>query len=129
MKFGYTILYVNNVQETLSFYEKAFGLEIGMMADTQEYGELKTGQTTLAFAAKDFVKTHFAVPFEEAALNKLAPPVELAFVSDNVADDFEKALRGGAVLVKRPEIKSWGQQVAYVRDNNGFLVEICSPLP
>jgi hypothetical protein len=30
--------------------------------------------------------------------------------------------------VKAPETKPWGQIVAYVRDNNGCIVEICSPI-
>jgi len=31
--------------------------------------------------------------------------------------------------VSEPETKPWGQTVAYVRDRNGFLVELCSPMP
>ena len=34
----------------------------------------------------------------------------------------------GAVVVKEPQKKPWGQLVGYVRDNNGFLVEICAPM-
>jgi lactoylglutathione lyase len=37
---------------------------------------------------------------------------------------FAKALADGAVLVKKPETNPWGQIVGYVRDNNGFFVEI-----
>ncbi|MFO0110274.1 MAG: VOC family protein, partial [Alphaproteobacteria bacterium] len=33
-----------------------------------------------------------------------------------------------AAPLKKPEQKPWGQTVAYVRDLNGFLVEICSPV-
>jgi lactoylglutathione lyase len=38
-------------------------------------------------------------------------------------------LAAGASAVKSPETKPWGQIVGYVRDPNGFLVEICSELP
>jgi hypothetical protein len=31
--------------------------------------------------------------------------------------------------VAEPTQKPWGQTVAYLRDNQGFLIEICSPLP
>jgi hypothetical protein len=27
-----------------------------------------------------------------------------------------------------PTVKPWGQTVSYVRDLDGFLVEICSPM-
>lgn len=128
MKLGYTILYVDNVPDTLAFYQKAFGSEVGVMTETNEYGELKTGDTKLAFAANHFVKTLTAVAFEAAAPHKSAPPLELGFVTEAVEDAYAKAVAAGAVPVKKTESKPWGQLVGYVRDNNGFLVELCSPI-
>ncbi len=128
MKLGYTILYVASVPDTIAFYEKAFGLERGMVTPTNEYGELKTGDTKLAFAANSFVKTLTGVAFEEAAPGKSAPPVELGMVTEDVDAAYAKALAAGAVSIKKPEKKPWGQIVGYVRDNNGFLVEICTPV-
>jgi lactoylglutathione lyase len=129
MTFGYTILYVDSVGETVSFYEKAFGLERGMVTATLEYAEMKTGATKLAFAANSFVKTLTTVPFEAASPAKPAPPLELGLVSEDVEAAFATAVSAGAFPVKKPERKPWGQLVGYVRDNNGFLVEICSPMP
>lgn len=126
--FGYTILYVESVEETIDFYEKAFGLERGMVTETNEYGELLTGGTKLAFAANSFVKSLQSVPFAAASLEKPAPAMELGLVTETVEADFERAVAFGAIVVKRPETKPWGQIVGYVRDNNGFLVEICSPI-
>jgi uncharacterized glyoxalase superfamily protein PhnB len=128
MKLGYTILYVESVAETLAFYERAFGLTRGMVTDTHEYGELQTGDTKLAFAANSFVKGLTSLPFEAVSQGKAAPPMELGLVTETVEQDFERAVAAGAVVVKRPERKPWGQLVGYVRDNNGFLVEICSPI-
>ena len=129
MKLGYTILYVPSVADTIAFYERAFGLKRGMVADGGEYGELRTGGTTLAFAATSFAQGLTNVPFEPAAPDKAAPPVELGFVTDTVETDFDHAVEAGAIVVKQPERKPWGQLVGYVRDNNGFLIEICSPVP
>jgi lactoylglutathione lyase len=42
---------------------------------------------------------------------------------------FKRAIAAGAIEVARPARKPWGQTVSYVRDPNGLLVEICSPLP
>lgn len=128
MKLGYTILYVASVPDTVAFNERAFGLERGMVTEAGEYAELSTGSTTLAFAANSFAETLTGVPFEAAALNKAAPPVELGFVTDAVEAMFDRAVSAGAVAVKRPERKPWGQLVGYVRDNTGFLVEICFPV-
>lgn len=57
-----------------------------------------------------------------------APSVEVAFVTDDVAGDFEKAVQAEAKAVTPPTQKPWGQTVSYVRDLNGYLVEICSPV-
>lgn len=48
---------------------------------------------------------------------------------DNVDAAFQRALIAGAVSLKEPTKKPRGQIVSYVRDLNGFLVEICSPMP
>ena len=128
MKLGFSILYVESVPETIAFYERAFGLEAGMVTPTGEYGEMNTGQTKLAFSANSFARTLTDVPFESAALSKAAPPIELGLVTDAVEAAYDRAVAAGAVAVKRPEKKPWGQLVGYVRDNNGFLVELCSPL-
>ncbi len=128
MKLGYSILYVESVPETVAFYERAFGLPRRMVTLSEEYGEMDTGQTKLAFAANSFAITLSNVPFEAAAPGKAAPPVELGLVTDEVEAAYARALAAGAVGVKTPEMKPWGQMVGYVRDNNGFLVELCSPL-
>jgi lactoylglutathione lyase len=129
MKLGYTILYVNDVEATLRFYERAFGLKRKMLDEGKQYGELDTGGTTLAFAANGFVRSHMPVKFEEAGPSKEAPPIELGMVTQDVENSFRQAVAAGAVEVKKPEKKPWGQTVGYVRDINGFLVEICSPIP
>ncbi len=39
-----------------------------------------------------------------------------------------KAIKEGAVLLEEAIVKPWGQKVGYVKDINGFLVEICTPI-
>ena len=41
---------------------------------------------------------------------------------------WHRALEAGAVKVTSPQVKPWGQTVAYVRDPEGMLVEICTPV-
>ena len=122
MRFGYTIVYVDDVAATIAFYEKAFGQQRGMVAG-DEFGELKTGETKLGFAAKKMLhgEGQFASP-EGKVLG-----VEIAFVTGDVQKAYDTAVAAGAKSVSKPEKKPWGQIVAYVRDNNGFLVELCTP--
>lgn len=128
MNFGYTILYVENVGAAITFYEQAFGFERRFLMEGQ-YGEIETGQTRLGFSANAFAKTLTPVGFEPASLAQPAPAMELGFCTEDVAGALAKALAAGATLVKEPEEKPWGQTVAYVRDLDGFLLEICTPMP
>jgi uncharacterized glyoxalase superfamily protein PhnB len=54
--------------------------------------------------------------------------VEVALVTTDVAGLYARAVEAGATTVSEPATKPWGQTVAYVRDNAGHLVEICSPV-
>ena len=53
---------------------------------------------------------------------------ELAFVTENIEADFAKALQAGAFEYESVKDKPWGQKVGYLRDVNGFLIEMCTPV-
>jgi len=54
--------------------------------------------------------------------------MEIGLTTDNVQEAVDKAIKAGASLVENPKVKPWGQTVAYVKDIDGFLVEICTPI-
>lgn len=128
---GYVILYVEDVAASLAFYERAFGLTRRMFVDEngQAYGELETGAARLAFASLSLAQTHLKQAFVVSAAQKPPLGVEIALLTTDVAAMLQQALDAGATLVSEPENKPWGQTVAYVRDANGFLVELCTPMP
>lgn len=128
MKFGYTILYVEDVEKTLLFYENAFGMVRHFLHESKQYGELDTGETKLAFASGDLARSHGVDFVDNDASKHKAPGFEIAFVSDDIKQSYDRALRHGARSVKGPAMKPWGQEVAYVRDLNGILVELCTPM-
>jgi len=125
LKFKYTILYVNDVVETFNFYEKAFGLTRKMQHESGEYGELDTGSTILAFSSHKLMKELEKNP---AKPNPKTPTFEIAFETDDVKTALSNALKAGAILVQDAADMPWGQTIAYVTENNGFLVEICTPV-
>lgn len=125
MQFAYTILYVENVKQTLTFYEKAFGLSIKFIHESEDYGELATGNTTLAFSSLELMTQIGKNP---SSPNAESPAFEIAFTTDDVNAALKKALAAGAALVQDAEDMPWGQTTAYVRDLNGFLVELCTPI-
>lgn len=38
------------------------------------------------------------------------------------------AIKSGAKQLAETAIKPWGQKVGYLRDLNGFIIEICTPI-
>lgn len=129
MKYAYTILYVENVTETIEFYEIAFGFSRKFITPENDYGELLTGETTIAFASIELGNSNFKGGFEKSS--KVGKPfgIELAFTTETIETDFKKALQAGATEFEPLSEKPWGQKVGYLRDNNGFLIEICTPMP
>ncbi|MEO1515813.1 MAG: VOC family protein [Bacteroidota bacterium] len=128
MKYAYTILYVENVTETIEFYEKAFGFSRKFITAENDYGELITGETCLAFASVELGNANFSNGFERIPKSGKPFGVELAFTTENIETDFQRAIEAGAVEFEALSEKPWGQKVGYVRDNNGFLIEICTPI-
>lgn len=128
IRFGYTILYVKDVEATLSFYEKAFGFQRKFIAPDQSYGELLTGSTTLSFASNTLAASNLTDGFIESdAMNKPFG-MEIGFTTSEVEKTVKAALDAGATLLEEPKKKTWGQVVAYVKDPEGFLIEICTPM-
>jgi uncharacterized glyoxalase superfamily protein PhnB len=128
VKFGYTILYVEDVNRSIKFYEKAFGLKRKLLTPDGAYGELDTGGTTLSFASIALAKSNLPDGFVES--NPAGQPfgIEIGLTTPDVEKCWKKAVQSGATGVAPPKTKPWGQVVAYVRDPDGFLVEICTPM-
>jgi uncharacterized glyoxalase superfamily protein PhnB len=125
MKLRYTILYVENVEKTLTFYTEAFGIPRAMLHEQGDYGELQSGETKLSFSSLELMKSLGKNVLEK---NGTADTFEIAFETDDVAVALANSLDAGAELVQNVEEMPWGQTTAYVRDLNGFLVELCSAI-
>ncbi|MCV9927195.1 VOC family protein [Flavobacterium sp. LS1R49] len=128
VKFGYTILYVNDVTKSISFYENAFGFTRKFVTPDNDYGELSTGETTISFASKELASSNLKDGFIESDLTNKPFALELGFITENVDEVLAKAKEAGAIILQEAKQKPWGQTVAYVRDIDGFLIEICTPM-
>jgi len=126
VKFGYTILYVNDVTKSVDFYESSFDFVRRFITPENDYAEMETGGTTLAFASLALGKSNLKAGFQESSVVGKPFGIELAFSTDNVQTTLEKAQKQGAVLVEPPVVKPWGQTVAYILDIDGFLIELCT---
>ena len=127
MQFGYVIIYVQNVEESLDFYQRAFSCKVKFFAESKLYGELDTGKTILAFCDELFCEKN-GLSFNKNRSDVAAPGFEIGFLADDVEASYHHAIAQGAQPVKEPVKKPWGQIVAYVKDHNGIIIEICNPI-
>jgi lactoylglutathione lyase len=127
LRFGYTILYVADVGASLDFYERALGQRRRFVHESGQYAELDTGPTALALAARELAAANVPGLYRPERRAGAQPTFEVCFVTDDVQGAFERATSEGAETVSEPQTKPWGQDVAYVRDLDGNLVEIASP--
>jgi lactoylglutathione lyase len=127
---GYVILCVKDVGASLEFYERAFGLKRRFFNDDdgKAYGELDTGAACLAFASLEMARANLGQDVAAASLGKQPQAVEIALVTADVHGLYARAVGAGATKLCEPEVKPWGQTVGYVRDQDGHLVEICTPV-
>jgi lactoylglutathione lyase len=128
VKLGYTILYVSNVTRSIEFYESAFGFERKFVTPENDYGELSTGETTISFASIALANSNLKSGFLQSSPIDKPFGLELALVTETVLETMEQAVSAGATVIEKPIQKPWGQTVGYIRDLDGFLLEICSPI-
>jgi uncharacterized glyoxalase superfamily protein PhnB len=128
MEFGYTILHVDDVQKSVEFYEQAFGLKRRFIHEGGQYAEMETGSTALAFASNELAATNLPDGFRRNSISEKPAGIEIALLSTDLEAAHAHAINCGAKEVVAPKRKPWGQTVAYVRDLDGVLVELASPL-
>ena len=124
---GYVILYVPDVGETLTFYERAFGLARRFVHESGAYGELETGATVLAFASEELADSH-GFAYRRQRPEAAPGAFEVVLVTDDVAALVDRAAAAGARRLVAPKQTPWGQTIAYVGDPVGHTIEICTPV-
>ena len=80
MRFSYAIVYVDDVIKATEFYQKAFDLKTKFIHESNMYAELESGQTTLAFAANEMLKSNTGIEAQKGAKNCF----EIAFSSPGI---------------------------------------------
>ena len=125
MHLRYAILYVDDVEHSMQFFERAFGLARGMLHESGDYGELRTGDTKLAFSSTALMRSLGKAPGRP---DPAAPVFEIAFEIEDVAAAVDAARQAGAAVRQEVREEPWGQTTAYVTDPNGYLIELCSPV-
>lgn len=127
MKLSYTILYVQDVQASIDFYQAAFGLNLKFKHEGGDYAEMQTGETTLAFCGYDLADQVVGKPYQKPSCER---PIasQLTLEPSDVKSAFEQAKTAGARVLCEPEIKPWNFEVAILQDPDGHLIELAKNL-
>jgi uncharacterized glyoxalase superfamily protein PhnB len=122
---------VADVEATVAFYEKGFGLERRFVTPEGDYGELETGATTLSFVSLGLAGQNLDAAGGFAPIEPTGSPVgaSITLITDDVTQAVATAEQAGATRYTEPTVKPWGQTVAYMRDPNGILLEVGTPVP
>jgi uncharacterized glyoxalase superfamily protein PhnB len=123
MKLSYTILYVNNVADSVAFYQKAFGIKNRFIHESGDYAEMETGEVTLAFCAHNLAKDIVKQNYLKASQGQLLGS-QISFEPQDIKEAYETALENGAKSISPPELKPWGWECAILLDLDGHIVEI-----
>jgi predicted enzyme related to lactoylglutathione lyase len=98
MRLAYVIIYVPDIEETVTFYENAFGVSRRFIHESG-YAEMETGATALAFATEKLAASNGVVTRQNRP-NEDAAAAEIAFVSNDVPTAFANAVAAGASACK-----------------------------
>ena len=93
MRFGGTVLYVDEVSPVVDFYRRVFGLELRFFDDTLGFAELETGGSTLVIAAHSLGEMLMPNRYVRPADGRPAG-IEIAFLTCDVPASFAKAIAG-----------------------------------
>ncbi|WP_138506364.1 VOC family protein [Nostoc sp. PA-18-2419] len=126
MKFGYTVIWVDDVVKTVEFYEKAFGLVRRTLVDKGHFiwAEIETGNTTLAFSSSSEAHKLFPSGFHPNEATQPPTLIQISFITPDVGSAYMRAIGAGAKTLDAPKTQPGGQTIARVRDLNGVLVSL-----
>lgn len=127
-KLGWVIVYVPDVEEAVTFYERAFGLARTFVDPAGQFGQLDTGSTALGFTSDALGAANVPQGVRRPGSEEPTASMELAFVFDDVTAAYAHAVEQGCIPLSEPEVKPHGQTVGWVRDPWSTLIEIASPI-
>ena len=136
MQFRWAIVYVRDVEASVRFYERAFGLGLRFAAEGGEYAELETGATALGLASNTMAAQNFAQPVRENDAGQAPAAFEIGFEVEDVAAAYAHAVEAGATPLAEPVQRARpGRPSARAEADgrlrarpDGIIVELGSPV-
>jgi len=120
----YVVLVVQDLDRALHFYCDVLGLPLGHRSGS--FAQLATGETRVALYERAAMAATLGQELESPSPD--APGFELGFKVDSCDAAYAELVSDGATPVVSPTDRAWRQRTAYVRDPDGYLVELAEDL-
>ena len=129
VKFGYTVFWVEDAEQTAQFYEQVFGLKRRFQTQTPltPWIEMETGETALAFAQFSEAEVLFSGHYRKHDAQEAPVASVISFVTEDVQAVYDAAMKSGSTSITAPKTEPWGQTIARIRDINGIVISIATP--
>lgn len=124
MEYVKTVIYVDDVEETLDFYYQAFAISTLHIDENSQYGELDIGGCIIGFAAHPLAQSHFKQGYIRTQPKQPALGFELMLRCKDIEQVYQKAVSAGAEPLTKPFETESGKQLAYVRSIEGTLISL-----
>lgn len=130
MRFTHTRLLVSKFDACFRFYRDVMGFEVGWGAEGTGYADLKApdGAALSLFQREEMSEAlgTLNLPYEASIQDRFA----LTFETDDLDGTMTQLrLKGANFTTKPKDHPDWGIRTVYMRDPDGNLIEINSPMP
>jgi lactoylglutathione lyase len=116
----YVILYVDDLERSLSFYRLLLGVVGARRSET--YAELVLENCRLGFYLRD------AAPDLLGRLSE-GSGAELLFLVEDVDAEADRLRSAGVRILSGPLDRPWGHRTVHIEDPDGHVVELAREIP
>ncbi len=122
MRFLHTMLRVRNLEDSIEFYEKMFGMKLNRKSENKDF------RYTLAFIGFEDSSVEIELTYnwdqsEDYDLGNGYGHIALGF--DDIYETCEKIRSAGWTISREPGPVKWGTtEIAFVKDPDGYSIEL-----
>ncbi len=129
MRFSFTYLWVPDVEKAMAFHEKAFGLPVRIPPEAGEWGLLGDPGHPLGFEAHRVAPQRARGAFPDDYVRGKPAGFYLVHDVPELSSALERAVSAGCTVLSGPELTPAQNNVAFVMDPDGIVVELLQRAP